>query len=391
MTQSSGIDRIGNLDFVRGVATLGILVMNAVSFGLPFAAYWNLAATGSETGLDWVVGIFGKIFVDQKMMALFSLLFGASMVLFIDAAKKRGRARPILLSLWRNLLLFFIGLAHMLLWEGDILLIYAICAPIILFVRNWNPKLLLGLGSLLIVVHSVLALLLQPLFLSDGSLDMTTDWAREVDGIGLGKYWFAESTDLGDTVGLWLLVNVFGRALGMMFIGVALYRMTILQGTRSVGFYRRMAVIGIVVGLPLAIISVAWQLRSDFSPDIALISTIPNNLATIPLALGYLGVLTLWHLRGDSWVHSRVRAVGRMALTNYLSQTIIGITVLRIILDQGSLSRSGIAVFIIVIWTLQLTWSEPWLKRYPYGPFEWIWRKLTYREFRITRAKRSQN
>ena len=140
MTQSSGIDRIGNLDFVRGIATLGILVMNAVSFGLPSAAYWNLAASGSETGLDWVVGIFSKIFVDQKMMGLFSLLFGASIVLFIDAAKKRGPARPILglysspiwLSLWRNLWLFVIGLLHMLLWEGDILQVYAICAPIIL-------------------------------------------------------------------------------------------------------------------------------------------------------------------------------------------------------------------------------------------------------------------
>ena len=233
---------------------------------------------------------------------------------------------------------------------------------------------------------------MQPLFLSDGSLDITTNWARAIgDDIGLGKYWFVESTKLGDTVGLWLLVNFFGRALGMMFIGVALYRMTILQGTRSVGFYRRMAVIGIVVGLPLAITSVVWQLASDFSPDRALISTIPTNLATIPLTLGYLGVLTIWHLRVDSWVHARIRAIGRMALTNYLTQTIIGITVLRIILDQGSLSRSGIALFIVVVWTLQITWSEPWLKRYPYGPFEWIWRKLTYREFRMARSKHSQN
>ena len=67
MTQSPGIDRIGTLDFVRGIATLGILVMNAISFGLPSAAYWNLAASGSETGLDWVVGIFSKIFVDHVL------------------------------------------------------------------------------------------------------------------------------------------------------------------------------------------------------------------------------------------------------------------------------------------------------------------------------------
>ena len=152
MTQSSGTDRIGNLDFVRGIATLGILVMNAVSFGLPTAAYWNLSAAGSQTGLDWALGIFGEIFVDQKMMALFSLLFGASMVLFIDAAKGRGRARPILLSLWRNLLLLGFGSLHMRLWEGDILMLYAICAPIILFVRNWRPKLLLGLGTFLLAL-----------------------------------------------------------------------------------------------------------------------------------------------------------------------------------------------------------------------------------------------
>lgn len=392
MTQSSGIDRIGNLDFVRGIATLGILVMNAVSFALPTAAYWNLSAAGSQTGLDWALGIFGEIFVDQKMMALFSLLFGASMVLFIDAAKGRGRARPILLSLWRNLLLLGFGSLHMRLWEGDILMLYAICAPIILFVRNWRPKLLLGLGTFLVVGPAVLAILFQPLFLADGSLDMTTVWAIGVgDGIGLGKYWFVEGTEFGATVGLWFLADNVGRALGMMSIGVALYRMTILQGARSTGFYRRMAVIGMVVGLPLAITGVVWQLTSGFSPDIALISTIPNTLATIPLALGYLGMFTLWHSRVDTWVHARLRAVGRMALTNYLAQTIIGITVLRIILDQVSLSRSGIALFIVVIWTLQITWSEPWLKRYPYGPFEWIWRKLTYRDFRMTRPRSSQN
>ncbi len=389
MTQSSGIDRITNLDFVRGIATLGILVMNAVSYGLPLAAYWNIAAAGSQTGLDLAVGVLGEIFVDQKMMALFSLLFGASMVLFIDAAEARGRARPILLSLWRNLLLLGIGGLHGLLWDGEILKVYAICAPIILLVRNWHPKLLLGFGTFLVVAPAALTLLLQPLFLSDGSLDMTTSWAAGIgDGIGLGGYWLVERTGFGGTIGLFILADVFGRALGMMFIGVALYRMTILQAARTIAFYRRMAVIGLVGGLPLAITGVGWQRARDFSPDIALISNIPNTLATIPLALGYLGVLTLWNLRADSWVHARVRAVGRMALTNYLTQTIIGITVLRVMLDQGSLGRSGIALFIVAVWTLQLLWSKPWLERYPYGPFEWIWRKCTYRDFSIIRARR---
>ena len=78
-----GSDRITSLDLIRGVAVLGILLMNAVSFKLGFAPYFNLSAGGSETWLDWAIGVFGEIFVDQKFMGLFSLLFGAGIMLFI--------------------------------------------------------------------------------------------------------------------------------------------------------------------------------------------------------------------------------------------------------------------------------------------------------------------
>ncbi len=94
-------ERITNLDTVRGIVTLGILVMNAVSFGLPEAAYHDLDAPGSETALDWVVGIAGEVLVDQKTMALFSLLFGAGIMVFADRAEAKGR-RPVALSLWHS-------------------------------------------------------------------------------------------------------------------------------------------------------------------------------------------------------------------------------------------------------------------------------------------------
>ena len=106
--------RITSLDLVRGVAVLGILLMNVVSFKLGQVAYWNLSAGGSETWLDWSIAVFGEIFVDQKFMGLFSLLFGAGIMLFIDRASLRER-RPVLLNLWRNGLLLGIGLLHMLL------------------------------------------------------------------------------------------------------------------------------------------------------------------------------------------------------------------------------------------------------------------------------------
>ena len=94
--------RITSLDLIRGVAVLGILLMNAVSFKFVEAAYHNISAGGSETWLDWTVGIFGEVFIDQKFMGMFSLLFGAGIILFIDRAAQRGR-RAVLLNLWRNI------------------------------------------------------------------------------------------------------------------------------------------------------------------------------------------------------------------------------------------------------------------------------------------------
>ena len=117
--------RITSLDLIRGVAVLGILLMNAVSFKFGHGPYFNLSAGGSETWLDWAVGIFGEVFIDQKFMGLFSLLFGAGMILFIDRAGRRGR-RAVWLNLWRNALLLLIGVLHILLWDGDVLIAYAV-------------------------------------------------------------------------------------------------------------------------------------------------------------------------------------------------------------------------------------------------------------------------
>ena len=108
--------RMTSLDLIRGVAVLGILLMNAVHFKLGSAPYFNLSAGGSETWLDWAVGIFGEVFVDQKFMGLFSLLFGAGMILFIDRAGQKGR-RAVALNLWRNSLLLIMGILHFLVWS----------------------------------------------------------------------------------------------------------------------------------------------------------------------------------------------------------------------------------------------------------------------------------
>lgn len=369
---TAATERISNLDTLRGVAVLGILVMNAVSFGLPQAAYFNLDAAGSDNWLDWLVGVAGEIFIDQKTMALFSALFGAGIVLFADRAEAKGR-RPNRLSIWRNLLLGGIGVLHMLLWDGDVLGVYAICSLPLLLTRRWPPRMLLGLGTAMVLASAAIFAVVQPTISASGA--------------ELGLFWFVGPETISDGVGVAVLGDFFLRALGLMWIGVALYKMGIMQGTRPHAFYRRMAIVGLSIGLPLSTLGVVLQAMGDYQPDVALIGQVPNTLATIPTALGFLALITLWNNRVTTQLHELVRAAGRMALTNYLTQTLLGLLVLRVVFDKGSLGRAGIFVFIIGVWVLQLAWSKPWLERFRFGPFEWLWRCATYRSWQPLRRR----
>ncbi len=110
----------------------------------------------------------------------------------------------------------------------------------------------------------------------------------------------------------------------------------------------------------------------------ALVGTIPNSLGTIPVVLGYLALITLWNRNDRGPAQVRMQHVGRMALTNYLTQTIIGVTVLTWWLGDVDLTRTMIAGFVVAVWALQLWWSPAWLRRFRFGPFEWLWRSLTY-------------
>ena len=365
-------ERITNLDTVRGFATLGILVMNAVSFGLPSGAYFNLDAAGSDNWLDWAVGIAGEIVIDQKTMAMFSLLFGVGIVVFADRAAAKGR-RPVALSLWRNLLLFGIGLVHYQFWDGDVLMLYALCSPVLLALRKRSPRLLIAIGSAL-VLNAALTMTLVQLSIDDPATE-------------LGDYWFVVDLPMSGEVEAAFLVDFGGRALGMMLIGVGLYRLEIVQGLKPAAFYRRMARLGLAVGLPLAVLGVVIHSVGDWSGDVALVGAVPNTLATIPLTLAYLALITLWNQRPDTSAHERIRAVGRMALTNYLTQTAIGLLVLDGLFEFGTLGRAAIFGFVLSVWALQIAWSKPWLDRFRFGPVEWAWRTATYRRLQPIRRE----
>ena len=385
MEKNNNINRITNLDFIRGVAVLGILIMNAITFVLPKSAYYNPSSAGTDNILDWIFVTLSQIFIAEKMMGLFSLLFGASIVLFIESLKRRNSSHPHILSIWRNLILLIIGSIHASIWFGDVLILYAICAPIIILLYRMNRYFNLILGVFFINLPVIFAIIFQPIFDTQGNLIMT-GWVKdfvlssqsEASKIGLGKFWFADKTTTGELFGSYILIDAFGRALGMMLIGVFLYRSNILQGTYSNSFYTKMAIAGFTIGIPLATYSLIWGITKDYSPSIALIHSNPHRIANLPLVLGYVGLLTILNTKLPLQFVTRIRAVGKMALTNYLTQTLISTVIFTIIFSNLILSRSELMLYVVVIWTLQICWSKYWLDHFQYGPFEWIWRKLTY-------------
>ena len=362
--------RITSLDLVRGVAVLGILLMNAVSFKFATVPYLNLSAGGSETWLDWAVGLFGEIFVDQKFMGLFSLLFGAGVVLFLGRVEARG-GRAVLLSLWRNGLLLAIGILHSLLWSGDVLTTYALSSVVLIVLRKLPAQALVIIGTGLFLVPVAVDSVMQSVVNATDS-SLVGIWVQPgAESVG------EELTQ--ELLELLVASNYFLRGLALILMGAGLYRLGFVSGEMSAGTYRKVAIIGLGVGLPLAAAGVIITVMNDFSRDVAFISQIPNHLGTIPASLGYMSLLILWNRGSDGWLKRRLRAAGRMALTNYLTQTILGVLVLTAWLGDAEVNRSGIVLFVVTVWALQLWWSQAWLSRFRFGPAEWLWRVATYR------------
>ena len=380
-------DRISCLDLIRGVAVLGMLLMNVVSIELGLAPYLNLSAGGSETWLDWAIGIFGEIFIDQKFMGLFSLLFGAGVLLFIDRVRTR-ESHPVLLSLWRNVLLLGIGILHALLRDGDILAIYAVCAVFLIALRNLPARALIALGAFVFLL-SVPNLLLMQHIATTTDVPLAGLWEpgpREGPQMLL-RMWLDGTMESGLFLFLCsnmeelTLLDFFLRALGMILIGAGLYRTGFITGAMPDQIYRYGAVIGLGIGLPLAAIGVATTALGDYSRDVAFVGQIPNTMGTAPASLGLLCLIILWNRGPDSGLKRWLRATGQMALSNYLAQTILAVLILDVLLSDVVMTRSSLLVFCLGVWAMQLWWSQAWLRPYRFGPVEWIWRMATYRRW----------
>ena len=171
----------------------------------------------------------------------------------------------------------------------------------------------------------------------------------------------------------------------MILMGAGLYRLGFMNGAMPLSTYRLTAAVGLPAGLALAAVGVVFVAMNDFSKEVAFIGSVPNDLGTIPAALGYMSLIVLWNAGPDDWLKRRLRAVGRMALTNYLAQSVLGVLVLAVLLGDVAVNRTGILVFVLAVWVLQLWWSPAWLARFRFGPMEWLWRAATYRRIQPLR------
>ena len=394
-------ERIGALDFVRGVAVLGILAINVTGFWGPLLATFSPAMPRLETGgALWFMAAY--VLFEGKMRGLFTLLFGASMMLFADAAERRG-ANPDLMQVRRLLLLMAFGYAHYaLLWWGDILLPYAVCGLLAFSLRRLAPEPLAAAALLLFLASHGLEMF--------GDLAAMASEARVLGGHGtaaelaeqtamMGRIAASIAADLqvlhapfleavrlrlttAPTLPLANLGATFFETFPLMLLGMALLRMGLFTGEWEDSSLRRMAIIGIGAGGAMSVALIGWAAGQGFPP--AMMFALMGSLAAIPhlaMTLGYLAVLLLLYPRvKDSAAGHRLVAAGRCAFTNYLGTTLVmsalfagwGLGL------GGVLPRGALPLIVLAGWALMLAWPRWWLARFGQGPLEALWRRLTW-------------
>ena len=385
--------RIDTIDVLRGVALLGILLMNVQSFAMPQAAYFNPIAYGDLEGVNLYVWVAGRMLADQKFLTIFSMLFGAGIVLMAERAEARGDARRV--HYRRMGWLLVIGLLHAhLLWPGDILFLYAVCGMLVYPLRRQPPVRLLALGAGLLAVgsaYSVASGVSFPHWPEDERAAFTADmWQPSAAAIDaeLGAWrggWldqqpvrsagaFEFETSILVAWGIW-------RAGGLMLIGMALFRYGVFSARRSSRFYAALIAVAVAVGLPLQAYGIALDFAYGWPVWSFFVGAQFIYWPSIAVSLGYVGLVMLACRRAAlRYVTRPLAAVGRTALTNYLLQTILCTTIFygHGLGWFGSVDRVGQIGVVAAVWAVQLVASPLWLRRYRFGPVEWAWRWLTY-------------
>jgi uncharacterized protein len=406
--------RIDAIDAVRGFALLGIFLVNIHSFGEPFGEYSRPSPGPSASVAETIAFYAVKVFCEGKFYPLFSMLFGMGLVLQYQRAIDNGR-RFVGIGLRRLLVLMLFGAAHaLLLWYGDILFIYAISGMVLLLFLRCRARTLFVLSGAILflaVIASAVVMLFvfpppepRPETVPAPALEHFADpfgrlteafESKELGNDPASPIWLQTETQayregpydqlfkfraLSWAIILFVCLIGFGWEIAaMMFFGAALFKAGLFTPERS-HWFRRFCLIGLILGLPMC---AAGALAARYVPGIpgALSAALLQMIGGPLLSLGYLGAIALAVDRG--WAPGLTGALantGRMALTNYLTQTVVATTIfyyygLGLFAQTTPVERVGI---VLAVYCIQLVVSSVWLRYFEFGPMEWLWRSLTY-------------
>ncbi len=395
------------LDALRGFAVMAILLMNIMAFAMPEMAYITPKVYGGTEPTDLWAWALSFILVDGKMRGLFTLLFGASMLLVAESAAGKGE-RPERVHYSRMFWLAIFGLCHFFfIWWGDILFLYAVAGSIVFLFRGWQAQRLvkwaliayfaafllvgLGMGGMYFAEMAAKA--------PNASAEAIAEYNTMIADLGVdpqtvaaevrlysGSYWEIVRHKLTED---WYFpfVNTFMiiiETVPVMMIGMALMKSGFMTGEweqeRYVRFAFGMTAVGalLMAAITFAVYQSGFDIITVMNANIAW--TMPARLL---MTIGYAAALLLLIAKfAKSRFIARVAAAGRAAFTNYLGTSIVMTTIFYGYGFGlfGKVGRWELLFFVFGMWAIMLLWSLPWLLRFRYGPLEWIWRSLARRQ-----------
>ncbi|WP_254864203.1 DUF418 domain-containing protein [Halovivax gelatinilyticus] len=390
-------ERIVALDALRGFALLGILVINIRVFSMPERVLANPTIYGDFSGANYWAWFVGHVFAEGTFIALFTILFGGGVILFTRRADRGGR-EPFDLYFWRIGWLLAFGLAHAyLLWYGDILVAYALCGLFVVLLKDLTARVLATVGVLFLAVPSVIEAL-AGLF-ADPAIVAST-WEPSTASIEAefaayrGSYVDQFSHRIPAAFGRQtsgFLGYTAWRVGGLMLLGMALFKWGVLTNERTTREYGRLIAVGGAGGIAVILAGVWYVESADWGVEAALFYRQFNYWGSIALAVAYVGlVMRFCRWRPTGMVSTGLAAVGRTAFSNYILQTVLATSIFygHGLGLFGHVTRVEALGIVVVIWAIQIPLSVLWLHYFRYGPIEWLWRVLTYRERQPLRVER---
>jgi len=391
---SQSQSRIVSLDQLRGFALLGILIMNIISFSHIGMGYINPTLGAGIEGYNKWIHAFSYLFADMRFMSLFSILFGAGIIIFSTNIKQKNKSAAGY-HYKRMFFLLLFGFIHAyLIWMGDILVSYALCGSLAFLMRKWKANTLLIVAGFFFIVPLAFSLMTYYFTPQEMLEEIFAFWTPSTEEVNneleayRGSYGRQLPERIGAAIGLQtklFLMEYLWRVMAMMLVGMALFKKGILAAQKSNRYYLRLFAICMALGLLISGRSLLKSHAVNWDGIWVMnVGHVYNYIASFIMALGYIGLIMLWSKSSIlENLKSRFAAVGRLAFTNYILSSLICTLIFygHGLGYFGYLDRLQQWLVVLLVWTIILIISPLILRKYKQGPLEWLWRKLTYASF----------